>query len=91
MNAQSAKSFLLCFAKDILQRKSVLLDIFQLILITTSFHKKISMLALESWTQYALCLLNFRFLGLSSLQDDSLASSSRTKKSKIFRRTGSES
>ena len=29
MNAQFAKSFLLCFAKDILQRKSVLLDIFR--------------------------------------------------------------
>ncbi len=48
MNAQSAKSFLLGFAKDILQRKSVLLDIFQLILITTSFHKKISMINCES-------------------------------------------
>lgn len=40
MNAQSAKSFLLCFAKDILQRKSVLLDIFQLILITTASREK---------------------------------------------------
>ncbi len=48
MNAQFVASFLLCFAKDILQRKSVLLDIFQLILITTASRERISMINCES-------------------------------------------
>ena len=40
--------------------------------------------ALETQTQYASILLNFRFFGLSVLQGVSLAAPLRTKKAKIF-------